>query len=112
MTAQTMSRDIQVSHIDRDPAQPRKHFDEGPLRELADSMESTGLIQPIIIRPGFYHTVHEQKIGRHAFPNNAGIRLLIGGFGDVLQQQSGCADGQFFYRSHTGWSKQPEGKAV
>lgn len=43
---------IQASHIpvaliDRDPAQPRTHFDEGALHELADSIREHGVIQPI-----------------------------------------------------------------
>jgi ParB family chromosome partitioning protein len=31
------------------PAQPRKNFDEGELRELADSIREHGIIQPIIV---------------------------------------------------------------
>ncbi len=30
--------------------QPRRHIDEGDLRELADSIQSQGIIQPIIVR--------------------------------------------------------------
>ena len=32
------------------PNQPRKHFDEEALRELADSIKKHGLLQPIIVR--------------------------------------------------------------
>ena len=46
-----MSRDILVNVIDADSTQPRKHFDEGKLRELADSMAENGLIVPILLRP-------------------------------------------------------------
>lgn len=46
-----MSRDISVLDIDRDPEQPRQHFDETALQELADSMAATGLAVPITVKP-------------------------------------------------------------
>ncbi len=39
-----MSRDILLSHIDADPDQPRKHFDQAALDELTQSMQATGLL--------------------------------------------------------------------
>ncbi|MGB0864903.1 MAG: ParB/RepB/Spo0J family partition protein [Granulosicoccaceae bacterium] len=44
-------RDISVDLITRCAFQPRRHFDEAALRELADSIVSQGLIQPIVVRP-------------------------------------------------------------
>lgn len=41
---------IKLSKINPDPQQPRKNFDEQSLKELADSIERDGLIQPIIVR--------------------------------------------------------------
>lgn len=46
-----MSRDISLSLIDADPAQPRQYFDEAKIAELAESMQANGLIQPIMVRP-------------------------------------------------------------
>lgn len=46
-----MSRDISLDLIDVDPEQPRRHFDEGLLGELAASIEANGLIVPILLRP-------------------------------------------------------------
>jgi ParB family transcriptional regulator, chromosome partitioning protein len=43
-------RSIFVSSIDPDPDQPRKHFEEASLRELAASIKTEGLIQPISVR--------------------------------------------------------------
>ncbi|MEU2264979.1 ParB/RepB/Spo0J family partition protein [Streptomyces olindensis] len=43
-------RTIPISKIDRDPGQPREHFDEAALRELAKSMEKLGQLQPINVR--------------------------------------------------------------
>lgn len=41
---------LPVEHILRDPAQPRKSFDEVKLRELAESIRTQGVIQPILVR--------------------------------------------------------------
>lgn len=42
---------IEVAMISPDPEQPRRHFDENALQELADSIARRGVIQPIIVRP-------------------------------------------------------------
>ncbi|MBN1844284.1 MAG: ParB/RepB/Spo0J family partition protein [Sedimentisphaerales bacterium] len=42
---------IPVEKIQRNPQQPRQHWDEQRLQELADSIRANGLIQPIIVRP-------------------------------------------------------------
>src|SRR3546814_8482414 len=42
---------IEVALIQPHPEQPRRHFDEGALQELADSIGTRGVIQPIIVRP-------------------------------------------------------------
>lgn len=39
--------DIDLIEVNRD--QPRKHFDEAKIKELADSIASHGLIQPIVV---------------------------------------------------------------
>jgi len=46
-----MTRDISIGLIDRDPGQPRQHFDEARLAELAQSMDAKGLVVPISVRP-------------------------------------------------------------
>ncbi len=42
---------IDVRKIDPSPYQHRRHFDEDKLKELAVSIQSEGLIEPIIVRP-------------------------------------------------------------
>lgn len=42
---------IEIAMISPDPDQPRRHFDETALQELADSIAKRGVIQPIIVRP-------------------------------------------------------------
>ena len=43
-------RDIEVARIRPNPAQPRQHFDEDSLAELADSIARHGVLQPILVR--------------------------------------------------------------
>lgn len=42
--------EILLSEIQVNPYQPRKHFEEDALKELADSIEVHGIIQPITVR--------------------------------------------------------------
>ncbi len=42
--------EIEISKIETNPFQPRTDFDEMMLRELADSIKSQGVIQPITVR--------------------------------------------------------------
>jgi len=43
-------KEIDIGLIDRNPDQPRKIFEETALQELADSIKSHGVIQPIIVK--------------------------------------------------------------
>ncbi|HHI76489.1 MAG TPA: ParB/RepB/Spo0J family partition protein [Gammaproteobacteria bacterium] len=42
---------LPVDRIQRGRYQPRRHFDEDRLRELADSIAAQGMVQPIVVRP-------------------------------------------------------------
>lgn len=42
--------DIDLELIEPNPYQPRKHFDETSLNELAESIRTNGVLQPIIIK--------------------------------------------------------------
>ncbi len=42
---------LAVSDIEPHPDQPRRHFDEAALAELAASIAARGVIQPVIVRP-------------------------------------------------------------
>ena len=44
-------RELSVSAIDTDPNQPRVHFDEDKLNELAQSIRTYGVLSPIIVHP-------------------------------------------------------------
>jgi ParB family chromosome partitioning protein len=43
-------REIEIGRIRPNPNQPRSHFDEDALAELADSIAERGLLQPILLR--------------------------------------------------------------
>ena len=43
--------EIALDLIRRNPAQPRRSFDEGELRELAESLKTKGVLQAILVRP-------------------------------------------------------------
>jgi ParB family chromosome partitioning protein len=40
---------VALDHIDPDPLQPRKTFDDSELQDLADSIRENGLLQPIVV---------------------------------------------------------------
>ena len=42
---------LNINDIEPNREQPRKHFDEDALSELADSIETHGVIQPLLVRP-------------------------------------------------------------
>jgi ParB family chromosome partitioning protein len=42
---------LAVEKLQRSPYQPRKEFDPDALNELADSIRSQGILQPIVVRP-------------------------------------------------------------
>jgi ParB family chromosome partitioning protein len=44
-------REIEIARIHANPAQPRVHFDEESLAELAQSIRERGVLQPILVRP-------------------------------------------------------------
>jgi ParB family transcriptional regulator, chromosome partitioning protein len=43
--------EIPLSAIVPNPHQPRRHFNEASLNELSASLKTTGMIQPVIVRP-------------------------------------------------------------
>lgn len=60
---------IPLEEISPNPDQPRKHFDEETLRELADSIQEQGLINPIQVRPasgkGYIIVAGERRFRAH-----------------------------------------------
>ena len=44
-------REVEIGRIRPNPAQPRMHFDEESIAELADSIAERGVLQPVLLRP-------------------------------------------------------------
>ncbi|MBS0363433.1 MAG: ParB/RepB/Spo0J family partition protein [Proteobacteria bacterium] len=44
-------REIPIELIHRNPEQPRRHFSEAEIEELAESLRHNGVLQPILVRP-------------------------------------------------------------
>jgi ParB family chromosome partitioning protein len=61
-------RDIAIDLIRRGPWQPRVHFDEEALAELAESIRAQGVVQPIVLRDnaGSYEIVAGERRWRAA----------------------------------------------
>lgn len=66
-------RNIDVDLIERGPWQPREHFDEEALQELADSIAVQGVVQPIVVRQRS-HGDGQQGEGHGRFEIVAGER--------------------------------------
>ena len=74
------SNAVSISDLSRNPYQPRQHFSEEKLEELANSIKKNGIIQPIAVRPkkndnGKYEIVAgerrwlaAQRAGLHEIP--------------------------------------------
>ncbi|MGB4767697.1 MAG: ParB/RepB/Spo0J family partition protein [Candidatus Saccharimonas sp.] len=61
-------RHIRLSEIQADPDQPRRHFDEVSIEELAASIREHGILQPIVVTPhkGSYMIVAGERRFRAA----------------------------------------------
>lgn len=61
-------RDIEIDLIQPSRDQPRTFFDEGKLDELAQSIKTTGIIQPLLVRPrgGLFELVAGERRWRAA----------------------------------------------
>jgi ParB family chromosome partitioning protein len=70
--------EIPVELVKANPDQPRRHFDEAELEELARSIREKGVLQPILVRPavfaGEYQIVAGERRWRAA--QRAGVRSI------------------------------------
>ncbi len=69
LTADDRIEKIPVKQLQANPYQPRKHFDETALRQLADSLKRHGIIQPLVVTPlknGKYNLIAGERRWRAA----------------------------------------------
>lgn len=70
-------RGLPIELVGRNPQQPRKHFDEAELNDLASSIKTHGILQPILVRPvadGKYEIVAGERRWRAA--QRAGLHTI------------------------------------
>lgn len=69
-------RHIRIAEIVADPQQPRRHFDEVSLEELAESIREHGILQPIVVTPqdGKYMIVAGER--RYRAATKAGLEKI------------------------------------
>jgi ParB family chromosome partitioning protein len=83
--------ELPVDQISPNPHQPRRRFDEGPLKELAESIKSTGLIQPIVARgtpDGGYELIAGERRWRAAkLAGLAALPVILRSVDPVMQAQ-------------------------
>jgi ParB family chromosome partitioning protein len=63
----TEIRWLRPEEVAPNPYQPRRHFDEGELKNLADSIREHGVLQPILVRP-----VKRPSGGKHSQTSDEG----------------------------------------
>ena len=79
---------LEVSKIRPNPRQPRRSFDEAALDELAGSMKTQGLLQPVVVRPlsdGLFELIAGERRWRAA--QRAGIHQIPAVVRDVPDER-------------------------
>ena len=73
--------EIPLDRIDENPYQTRRTFDEAALNELAESIKSSGLAQPIVVRPGeegrFILVLGERRCRASKLAGNATVPAIV-----------------------------------
>jgi ParB family chromosome partitioning protein len=83
------TRTIAIEEIHPSAGQPRKTFDDGPLEELAASIRTQGIIQPLIVRAraaGGYELIAGERRWRAA--QRAGLHAVPAVIRDVAPAQA------------------------
>lgn len=83
------AKEIELSRITPDPAQPRRTLDEERLEELVSSIRTEGVLQPIVVRYeqdlDIYIVVHGERRWRAA--QRAGLRAIPALVRDVPEER-------------------------
>ena len=72
--------ELEVENISPNPFQPRKHFDENALKELSDSVQKHGLLQPIVVietENGYLLIAGERRLRAHKLAKIPTIKAII-----------------------------------
>lgn len=82
--------EVTLTQIRPNPYQPRKHFDEKSLSELADSIKHHGLIQPIVVVEdidGYILVAGERRLRASKLAKLKTIRAVIANLDDDMMRQ-------------------------
>jgi len=81
------SYQVDIDLIDPNPYQPRTRFREEALEELARSIQSSGIIQPLVLRKmgGRYHLIAGERRWRAA--QRAGLQRVPAVLRDIPEEQ-------------------------
>lgn len=79
---------VPIDRIDPNPFQPRREFPEENLKELAESIRASGLVQPVLVRPadGRYQLIAGERRWRAA--RLAGLETVPAVIRDVGDQDA------------------------
>jgi len=83
-------KQINLSEIRTNPYQPRKHFDEDALNELAESIKNYGVFQPIIVKKsikGYDLIAGERRVRASKLVGMETIPAIIKDFSDELMRE-------------------------
>ena len=79
-------RELPIGDIGPNPYQPRTHFDDEAIQELAVSIKATGMLQPILVRRsesgGYELVAGERRLRAAKLAGLAGIPAVIREVGD------------------------------
>lgn len=89
--------EVSVEQISVNPNQPRRHFSEEELQELADSIKELGLIHPPLVRPlegeGRYELVSgERRFRAMQLAGFSRIRVLVRESSQILSAQQALVE--------------------
>lgn len=74
-------RNVPIEDISRSPYQPRKFFDENELKELSESIDEVGLLQPISVRKldnlKYELIAGERRLRAHELLQKSTIEVII-----------------------------------
>lgn len=80
---------LKINQVEPNREQPRKHFEEDALLELADSIKQYGVLQPLLVRKrkDYYEIIAGERRWRcsKAWPVSKKFRLLLK---SILEQQA------------------------
>jgi ParB family transcriptional regulator, chromosome partitioning protein len=81
-------RQLPIPDIGSNPFQPRSRFDDSSLRELADSIRATGVLQPVLVRRdsvggGYQLVAGERRLRAARLAGLASIPAIVREVGDT-----------------------------